>query len=146
MRACYPLRVGTSRNSGNPHPVVHQEEVTIAELLKGAGYTSAAFGKWDLAGHSQTKYQPELLPTRQGSDYFFGAPTSNDSIVHLLRNDKVVEKNAKMEGLMRRFTDEAIGFIRRSKDRPFFVYLAQSMPHIKLAVSPQFRGKPEGGI
>ena len=53
-----------------------------------------AFGKWDLAGHSQTRFTPELLPTRQGFDTFFGTPTSNDAIVNLYRNEKLIENRA----------------------------------------------------
>lgn len=146
MTGCYPLRVAVKKNRVEVHPHLHTEEITIAEVLKEVGYRSAAFGKWDLAGHSQTKYSPELLPTHQGFDYFFGTPTSNDSVVHLLRNEEVVERKADMSQLTRRYTDEAIEFIRRSKARPFFVYLAHTMPHVRLAVSDAFKGKSAGGL
>ena len=146
MTGCYPLRVATLKNVVEVHPRLHSKEITIAEVLKEAGYTSAAFGKWDLAGHSQTSYSPALLPRKQGFDYFFGTPTSNDRLIHLIRNEEVIEKDADMAVATRRYTDEAIGFIQRSKSKPFFVYLAHTMPHIRLAASEQFRGKSAGGL
>jgi len=146
MTGSYPLRVATKGNRVEVHPRLHSKEVTIAEVLKEEGYATAAFGKWDLAGHSQTKYEPELLPAGQGFDYFFGTPSSNDRLVHLLRNKDVVEENAPMRELTRRLTDEAIQFIRRRADEPFFVYLAHSMPHVELGVSKEFRGKSAAGI
>jgi arylsulfatase A-like enzyme len=146
MTGCYPLRVAVEKNRVEVHPHLHTDEITIAEMLKEVGYTSAAFGKWDLAGHSQTKYSPKLLPTHQGFDYFFGTPTSNDSVVNLLRNEGIVERKADMSRLTRRYTDEAIEFIKRSKNKPFFVYLAHTMPHVRLAVSESFKGKSAGGL
>ena len=146
MTGCYPLRVAKRNNQVDVHPYLHTKEITIAEILKAAGYTTAAFGKWDLAGHTQTRYDPTLLPTRQGFDYFFGTPTSNDGLVNLLRNEKVVEKRADMNTLTRRYTDEAIAFIERSKAKPFFVYIPHTMPHTKLGVSKTFRGTSKRGL
>jgi arylsulfatase A-like enzyme len=146
MTGSYPLRVATHQNQVEIHPSLHLEEVTIAEVLREVGYTSAAFGKWDLAKHNQNKFHPELLPLYQGFDYFFGTPTSNDSTVNLIRNNEVIEEDTDMSLLTRRYTDEAIAFIQRSKDRPFFVYLAHTMPHVELAVSDAFRGKSAGGL
>ncbi len=146
MTGCYPLRVAKRRNQVDIHPYLHTDEVTIAEVLKGAGYATAAFGKWDLAGHRQSGYDPALLPTKQGFDYFFGTPTSNDNVVNLLRNDEVLEKRADMSTLTRRYTDEAIAFIRRSAGTPFFVYIPHTMPHTKLAASADFRGKSKRGL
>ncbi len=146
MTGCYPLRVAKKGNRVEVHPRLHTQEVTIAELLKGRGYATAAFGKWDLAGHSQTRFEPGLFPTRQGFDLFFGTPTSNDSTVHLYRNDQRVERNADMDTLTRRYTDEAMAFIQRHKDEPFFVYLPHTMPHTQLAVSKPFRGRSRRGL
>ncbi|MGB0993732.1 MAG: sulfatase family protein, partial [Akkermansiaceae bacterium] len=146
MTGSYPLRVAQDKNRCEIHPVVHSKEVTIAETLKTRGYKSAAFGKWDLATHSQNRWITKLLPRGQGFDYFFGTPSSNDSVVHLLRNDEVIERKAKMSTLTRRYTDEAIQFIEKNKSGPFFVYLAHSMPHTRLAASKEFKGKSKGGL
>ncbi|MDX1566092.1 MAG: sulfatase-like hydrolase/transferase, partial [Phycisphaeraceae bacterium] len=128
------------------HPYLHTREITIAEVLKKAGYATACFGKWDLAGHRQRGFDKSLLPTKQGFDTFFGTPSSNDAVVNLLRNRKVVEKKADMGELTRRFTDEAIGFIRKHKSRPFFVYLPHTMPHTLLAASADFEGRSKRGL
>lgn len=146
MTGCYPLRVATEKNRVEVHPRLHSNEITIAEVLKEVGYATAAFGKWDLAGHSQKDYTPGLLPKFQGFDYFFGTPSSNDVIVNIIRDTEMIEEKADMSLLTRRFTDEAIGFIRRQKDEPFFVYLAHPMPHVRLEASEDFRGKSERGI
>ncbi|MBT5901371.1 MAG: sulfatase [Opitutaceae bacterium] len=148
MTGSYPLRVATKGNRVDVHPFLHTQEITIAEVLKAEGYATAAFGKWDLAGHAQdpNRYAAELLPIHQGFDYFFGTPGSNDGRVNLVRNDTIIEMEADMSQLTRRYTDEAIAFIKRSKNGPFFVYLPHTMPHIRLERSEEFVGKSKGGI
>ena len=141
MTGCYPLRVAERGNTKQIHPILHSDEITIAEILKTKGYATACFGKWDLAKHAQEGFFMDLFPTRQGFDYFFGTPTSNDKIVNLYRNEELIESNADMASLTRRYTDEAIGFIREHKEQPFFVYIPHSMPHTRLDASPQFKGK-----
>ena len=146
MTGCYPSRVATKHNRIETHPRLHDREITIAEVLKAAGYATGCFGKWDLAGHDQRRYDVDLLPTRQGFDVFFGTPTSNDHEIRLLRQERVVEEAADMSAVTRRFTDEAIAFIKAHRNRPFFVYLPQSMPHVSLAASDQFRGTSGRGL
>ncbi|MCM8532624.1 MAG: sulfatase [Lentisphaeraceae bacterium] len=146
MTGSYPLRTAKQNNKVEIHPHLHIDEITIAEVLKPAGYTSACFGKWDLAGHSPTKYDPTLLPLKQGFDYFFGTPASNDKLVTLIRGQKMIDKKADMSTLTKRYTDEAISFIKSHKEKPFFVYLAHTMPHTKLAVSKEFKGKSARGL
>ena len=74
MTGCYPRRVGMHQHVLFPHSKrgLNPSEITIAELLKAQGYATACVGKWHL-GH-QTKF----LPTRQGFDYYYGIPFSND--------------------------------------------------------------------
>ena len=62
-------------------------ELTFGDVLRTAGYHNACFGKWDLAKHAQNGFFMDLFPTRQGFDYFFGTPTSNDSVVNLSTAD-----------------------------------------------------------
>ena len=137
------------------------EEVTIADVLKGAGYATICIGKWHL-GHL-----PEYLPTRQGFDSYFGIPYSNDMDrvagafqgregfwdpkieywnVPLMRDEKIVERPADQNTITRRYTEEAVRFIRTSKEKPFFVYLAHSMPHVPLFASGQFKDKSLRGL
>lgn len=146
MTGCYPLRVAERGNIKDVHPVLHSQEITIAEILKTRGYATGCFGKWDLARHSQKGFHAELAANQQGFDYFFGTPTSNDSFVDLYRNDKLIESKAPMALLTERYTDEAIGFMRAHKEEPFFVYVPYTMPHTLLAASPRFKGKSERGL
>lgn len=146
MTGSYPMRVAQRNNVKEIHPVLHSEEITIAEMLKVEGYTTGCFGKWDLAKHSQKKFFPELMPTKQGFDYFFGTPTSNDAIVRLIRNNEVIEEKADMALLSKRYTDEALKFINANKDNPFFVYLPFTMPHTIIDASVQFKGKSKRGL
>ena len=146
MTGCYPMRNARNDNGVVPHPKLSLSEITIAEVLKPVGYATGMIGKWDLAGHNPEQFNPDLMPVYQGFDYSFFTPGSNDSRVHLLRNKKVVELNTDMSTLTKRYTDEAIGFIQKNREQPFFLYLAHTMPHVKLAVSDAFKGKSEGGF
>lgn len=148
MTGCYPLRVAERRNEKNTHPILHTNEITIAEVLKEADYTTGCIGKWDLARHSQKDFIPELMPNHQGFDYFFGTPSSNDRSVDLYRNEELVKANAPMDTLTKRYTEESLDFIKRSNaaEKPFFLYLPHSLPHTKLAASSDFRGKSERGL
>ena len=90
MTGCYPLRVAERGNVKNVHPILHEKEITIAEVLKTRGYATACFGKWDLAKHAQEGFFIDLFPTRQGFDYFFGTPTSNGVAPKLYRGETLV--------------------------------------------------------
>lgn len=132
------------------------EEITLAELLKERGYATACIGKWHLG------FLPPFQPMRQGFDYFFGLPYSNDSAkqpegqpfnpvlapvdLPLLRGSEVLEAPANQETLTERYTEEAIRFIRENRGRPFFLYLAHTFPHKPLHASDRFRGKSRGGL
>jgi arylsulfatase A-like enzyme len=130
---------------------LNPEEVTIAEVLKQAGYATGIVGKWHLGD------QPQFLPTRQGFDYFFGIPYSDDMVkekfpdtwpeLPLMRNDRVIEAPPDRDYLVKRSTEEAIAFIERNKERPFFLYLPHTMPGSTPHPfsSPEFRGKSRNG-
>ncbi len=115
-------------------------ETTLPELLRAQGYATALFGKWHL-GH-----QKEVLPLRHGFDEFLGLPYSNDMDPKvLIRGDEVVEEGYEQATLTERFTDETIRFIDKQKG-PFFVLLAQPMPHKPLAATEKFLGVSEFGL
>lgn len=115
-------------------------EQTVAELVRTQGYHSTAIGKWHL-GAKQAHH-----PMRHGFDEFFGILYSNDMAPTRLYDDEtVIEEDADQANLTRRYTDEAIDFIERHQDTPFFVYLAHTMPHIPLQVEEEFRGVSEAG-
>jgi len=117
------------------------EEITIAEMLKKQGYATGMVGKWHL-GH-----MPKYLPVNQGFDYYFGIPYSNDmqSVVYM-RQDSVVEFNVNQDLMTQTYTEEALQFIEKQKDKPFFLYLSHNMPHVPLHVSSQFKGKSKKGL
>jgi arylsulfatase A-like enzyme len=146
MTGCYPLRVAERGTIKQIHPILHSDEITVAEVLKTRGYATACFGKWDLAKHSQKGFFNDLLPTQQGFDYFFGTPTSNDSFADLYRNDELIEPKTDMATLTQRYTDEAIRFMHKNREQPFFVYIPHTMPHTRLDASEQFKGKSPRGL
>ena len=129
-------------------------EITIAEGLKSQGYSTACIGKWHL-GH-----QAEHLPTRHGFDEYFGIPYSNDMSppnsggarvqtyppLPLMRGERTIEEEPDQRLLTRRYTEEAIAFIRKNADNPFFLYLPHSMPHIPIFASDMFEGKSTRGL
>jgi len=148
LTGCYPQRVGIPRVL-NPDSKValSPSEETLAEVLKTGGYRTAIVGKWHLGSRSG------YLPTSHGFDSFFGLPYSNDMWppngkgwpdLWLMRGEEQVEKVESMDqqsSLTQRYTDEAIRFIRASDKRPFFLYLAHSMPHVPISAAAKFRGK-----
>ena len=146
MTGCYPMRVAERGHTKQVHPILHQDEITVAEVLKTKGYATACFGKWDLAKHAQRGFFMDLFPTRQGFDYFYGTPTSNDGIVNLYRNEELIEPKSDMATLTQRYTDEAIAFIRKNQEHPFFVYIPHTMPHTRLDASAKFKGKSQRGL
>lgn len=157
LTGCYPNRLGIQGALGPDHRHgLHHDEVTLAEVLKQRGYATACIGKWHLGHH------PPFLPTRHGFDEYFGLPYSNDMWPHrpdlpnnrypplpLIEGEKVInadvtaEDQAKLTGW---YTQRALRFIERNKDRPFFLYLAHSMPHVPLFVGERFRGSSQAGL
>lgn len=143
LTGCYPNRVGIQGALGpNARVGISSNETTMAEMLKGRGYATAIFGKWHL-GH-----RPEFLPARHGFDEYFGLPYSNDMWPNhpeakkgtypdlpLLDGTNVVALNPDQRDLTRACTARAASFIERNRARPFFFYLAHSMPHVPIFVS-----------
>ena len=155
MTGCHQMRVGLGHRVLFPYTVegLHPDEITIAEVLKTKGYATAAIGKWHL-GH-----QKKFLPTRQGFDYYFGIPYSNDMGGHfyrrehyqapplpMMRMEQVIEQEPAQALLTKRYTREAINFIREHRDEPFFIYLPHSMPHLPIDASSDFKGKTKHGL
>ena len=176
MSGAYNFRVGVG-SIVYPHSSVGmcQETVTIPELLKEKGYTSALVGKWHL-GHAVG-----YLPMDQGFDSYFGVPGTNhgDAMNHglpvaegfkpgggltmkdyeadadkgthgrstvLMRNDRVIEWPTDITQLTRRYTQESVRFIQDNQDKPFFLYIAHGTPHHPYTVDASFRGKSAHGL
>ena len=165
LTGCYPKRVGMHQHVLFPTSTkgLHPDELTIADHLKANGYATACFGKWHLGHH------PEVLPTAQGFDTYLGIPYSNDMNypdnkgkaqggpdgmdilwndpnstltkwnTPLFENEKIVELPVDQRTVTRRYTQKAIDFVKANRERPFFVYLPHSMPHIPLYVPDDVR-------
>jgi len=120
------------------------DETTLAEALKTRGYATACIGKWHL-GHL-----PPYWPLRQGFDHYFGLPYSNDMRpLSLFRGDTDLENPVDQTTLTRRYTAEAVRFLRESQQdgpRPFLLYLPYTMPHVPLFASSEFRGTSARGL
>ncbi|MCM8535398.1 MAG: sulfatase [Lentisphaeraceae bacterium] len=160
LTGCYPKRIGMENHVIFPKDKhgMHKDEVTIADLLKSNGYATACVGKWHL-GHEKP-----FLPTSQGFDSYFGIPYSNDMShpdnknkpriksdelwkkqdtdllwnTPLMINEEIAELPVNQRNITRRYTDQAISFVTANKEKPFFLYLPHSMPHIPLYVPEDF--------
>jgi len=152
LTGCYPNRVSVPQVLNPDSPTgLNPAETNIASMLKGQGYRTSCVGKWHLGVKN-------LMPTNQGFDEYFGLPYSNDMWppngshwprLFLHQGTEPVEEVTNLEDqakLTQRYTDKAVDFIQRSKDKPFFLYLAHAMPHVPIAASPKFRGKTGFGL
>jgi arylsulfatase A len=163
LTGCYPNRVSVLHalmpwaENG-----ISSGEETLAQVLKKRGYTCGVFGKWHLGHHR------EFLPLQHGFDEYLGLPYSNDMwpmgydgkpadpddnkarypYPPLIEgNDKISEirTQADQDKLTTLYTERAVRFIEKNKDRPFLLYVAHSMPHVPLGVSDKFRGRSRQG-
>ncbi len=163
LTGCYSERVGIQgalmpwATSG-----ISEREQTIADLLKARGYATACIGKWHLGHHRP------FLPLQHGFDEYLGLPYSNDMwpvdfdgrpatsgtkakylpLPLIDGNDQVgviatLDDQATLTG---RYTERALRFIDRNRQRPFFLYLPHSMVHIPIAASRAFRGRSRRGL
>lgn len=161
MTGCYPRRLSMHTNGvgywvlfpGNARGL-NPEETTIAEIARSKGYATMCIGKWHLGD------QPPFLPTKQGFDHYFGIPFSNDMgqtredgkvdktklATPLLRDETLIESEPDQTQLTKRYTDEAIKFIKANGTKPFFLYLPHSFPHWPHYASEQFKGKSANGV
>jgi len=152
LTASYPIRTGEPKNTKGLHTKLHPKEVTIAEVLKTNGYQTACIGKWHVGE------EPNQMPLNQGFDYFFGTPKPNGhtKLIEqapfrciIMKNKdtiKVINTVEEMGQLTKIYTKEATNFIKRNKNKPFFLYLPHTMPHVPLGASKDFRGKSAGGF
>jgi len=143
LTGCYPKRAGFDSNDIKGWRVP-TAEITTAEVLRKAGYTSACIGKWDISGR---RFVEGMLPNDQGFDYYFGTLGANDGgRVTLWRNKTRLRTTEDMGSLTALYTNEALAFMTENKDRPFFLYLAHTMAHVKLGASEKFLGRSKGGL
>lgn len=133
----YQYRFGHENNipfdPENPELGTPLSETFLSTALKNHGYTTAAIGKWHLGDHKR------FWPTNRGFDHWFGftgggmnywgkPKQANRPIAGILRNGEPVPAD-QISYLTDDFTNEAVQFVKRNKDRPFFLYLAYNAPH-----------------
>ena len=171
MTGSHSARVGIGgvmfpRNNHGLNP----DEITLPELLKNQGYSTAIIGKWHLGNEDM------FQPLNHGFDYWYGTPSSNSQFYYptikkyapdcvfregytrggilkretaacpLVRDNVIVEVPADQTQFTQRYTHETIRFITENKNKPFFVYLAHNMPHIPLHASEKFVGSSKRGL
>lgn len=149
---------------------LNSNEITLAEVVKPLGYATICIGKWHL-GHREpflpTKqgfdsyfgipYSNDMTidPVnavfakdcvfREGMNEAKARKEAIKHVVPLMRGTEVVEYPADQDTLTKRYTEEAVKFIRANQSKPFFVYLPHTMVHLPLAASVAFRGKSAAG-
>ncbi|WP_299782419.1 sulfatase [uncultured Formosa sp.] len=172
LTGSYPPRVGVPDVFWPNLPGgLSNKEMTIADMLKAEGYATACIGKWHLGDEEQ--YLPTSqgfdsyygIPfsndmsvnpkSKVSHDIVFREEMTIDSLrekkwrgrrVPLLLQDEVIEYPVDQSSITQRYTEKAVEFITENKDQPFFLYLAQTMPHVPLYASPKFKGKSARGL
>lgn len=141
MTGRYPQRVGLPRVLF-PHDGtgLSEWEYTLPEMLRDAGYRTGMFGKWHLG------CRPEHYPTRHGFDEYTGLLYSNDMHpIEMFEGESITASDVDQATLTGAYTDQAIDFIQRHADQPFFAYVAHTMPHIPLYVEEELAGRSSAG-
>ncbi|HIJ70621.1 MAG TPA: sulfatase [Planctomycetes bacterium] len=173
LTGCYPTRVSIPDVlfPGGEDIGLNPEEITIADLLKTRGYATACIGKWHL-GH-KPDFLPtrqgfdmyygipysndmEIDPKMElAGDIKLNEGMTVERIrteeprghrVPLMRDEQVIEYPCDQSTLTKRYTEKALEFITANQNRPFFLYLPHTMPHVPLFASEKFKGKSERGI
>ena len=155
---------------------IHPDEMTMGELLKQKGYQTAIFGKWHLGCREQflplqngfdeyygLPYSNDMWPNHplQGTVFNFpdlptyegnrivGYNTDQSQFTTFVESrlsEEFIAYNTDQSQFTTDYTNRSVEFIRKNKNKPFFLYLAHSMPHVPLAVSDKFKGKSEQGL
>lgn len=146
----YPMRCGmpVARHESEPKYKDYgfaSDEITIPELLKPAGYRSLMVGKWHLGMEVEGSH-----PIDAGFDEHLGIPSNygrnrGPDYNTLFRGKKVEQRDVPCESLTKLYTDEAVSFIERQKDQPFFIYVSHHIVHTPLLPRKDFIGTSKKG-
>jgi arylsulfatase A-like enzyme len=165
LTGCYPNRIKIFNALGPTSKTgLSNGEKTIAELVRERNYATAAVGKWHVG------WQQQFLPLQHGFDEYLGLPYSNDMwpvdydgrpltdttiwrsrypplpLIEGNQTKQIIATLDDQATLTATYTRKATSFISANRRRPFFLYLAHSMPHVPIAASPRFRGKSKQGL
>ena len=157
LTGCYPGRTKMFGAHAPRQRGLDPKYQTLAELLKTVGYRTAMFGKWHLGD------QPATRPPARGFDESCGLMYSNDMWefhpeapefwgkypLQYWENDRVTIERVTKEHqphLTTWYTEQAVDFVQRQSEHPFFLYVPHSMPHVPLFVSEKFKGKSGAGL
>jgi arylsulfatase A len=135
---CIPSRFALM-TGGYPERNGLRSAPMLPALLQGAGYATGLVGKWHLGS------EPKSVPTARGFDEFFGTLVSNNDTTTLWRGTQVFQDPYDNSQLTQTLTREALDFIDRHREKPFFLYLAHNAPHHPIPVSKEFQGKSAFG-
>ncbi len=143
MTGCVAHRAGTDNVIYRREGIgIHDNEITVAEKLKEAGYATGIIGKWHLGEFEQ------FNPVNHGFDFFFGFQDIDaDRGDALLRNKEIVEKAVrKTDGVHSpRLLAAGIAFVKANRDKPFFLYYASPLPHTRWIPNEKFKGTSKQG-
>jgi len=145
MTGRYQQRFGFETNPGPEDSAderfgLPRTEATLAERLKAAGYATGMVGKWHLG------YKSELQPTARGFDEFFGFLSGANNYLSAGRRNQArnpilrgAQQVAEQEYLTDAFGREAVAFIEKHRERPFFLYLAFNAVHAPMEAVEKYR-------
>lgn len=146
----YPMRCGIPVARNENHPKYKNygfpaDEITIPELLKGAGYRSLMVGKWHLGMEIEGSH-----PLDAGFDEHFGIPSNyepkrGNTHSTLYRGREVVAEKVPFQSLTKQYTDEAVAFVEKHSDEPFFIYFSHHIPHTPILPRKEFVGSSGKG-
>ena len=162
LTGCYPPRIGFGSFDGDwvlfpgQGLGLGEQEETLADVLRRAGYATQIIGKWHCGD------QTEFLPTRHGFDSWYGLPYSNDMGVQvsngnpgarragfpplpLMADEAVIQQQPDLAGLTERYTEHAVRFMRENREKPFFLYLAHMHVHLPIYVQEHFLQRSQNG-
>ncbi len=144
LTGAYPVRLGWTEGvcgyKMGFHDGMSPKALTIAEIFQSEGYATGMSGKWHIGD------QPETLPGAQGFDWTFHITHSNNQTKKLYRGDELVADPFDNRRLTERFTDEAMDFIRRHRDEPFFLYLPHTAVHFPVEPHPDWKDHSGSGV
>jgi arylsulfatase A len=146
---------------------INANEITVAEILHKLGYTTAIIGKWHL-GHlpmylptrhgfqsyfgipysndmgidpAHAKFAPNVVFREGKNEMMVRNEKAIGGKAPLMRGEEVIEYPVDQSTLTKRYTEEAVRVINANKDRPFFLYMPHTFPHVPLHVSDEFKGR-----